>query len=373
MSFITLPDLRYRTDDFIVWEEHFEEFVWDGPEQLSPHPQYLVTDDGLYVYSTGNNVVGFSSDGVNWVSAFHNLPSPRIISYSDGVFVAGGTEAVWRSTDGVNFSKITVTGVPDTFPPWSGYPFEIPMGPLSWGEIILAKNGTFVMHGTQGSLLTGTNGGTTWSCHANISRAFGLPFPMTIFNNLFYAYNSGCIRVSSDGINWAFYYPEGIDLEVSFPFDDHGAFVPMVSPSPAATIGQYTLYYSPQNSAYIDSVSPIGFALSGSDLYSTEDGINWTFELTVPSDLAASGSQGIFIAYDEYSNTHGLIKKTRSNLGPFERSSTAVRFSDGSWDVTEYDDGDHLSPYIFGSLYPVEDTGWHVGIRSVGQALRGLI
>lgn len=355
-------NLTAFSDDFLEWEILSSELVFNGPSfSLGSGSRFKMLDDGrIYRWSNSDKKIGFSDDGLDWDVEESNIQIAYEVGYSNGIFVAGYVEnAMYVSNDGINFNTVPVSGtIYDTLPPWSGYPFEIYVGPMGWGDFIASDGDTFVAHGNQGSLVTSTDGGQSWSVTSNIFRPFGAPFFLTNFGGLFYAYNGGgYIRISEDGVNWNDIYRDDDPLTADpFPFTTIDTFIPISSD--AMTLGQYMLRGSLVN--FGEFSLPLGFALDGNDLYSTSDGLNFSLETVLPDKF-----DGAVILYDngEYYLTTGGYDY--GEWGASNHPEVGIR-SGGSWDFTEVNTG------IAGQVLLVGAGGWHVGIRAAGRTIASL-
>ncbi len=99
--------------------------VTDTPEYLdAAYHEMVVFNNRLYLIedgADGNVVVWSSSDGSSWVEETNNAFSSRekfeAVVFNNELYVLGGKNIgniyneIWRSTDGVNWSRVTTNGV----------------------------------------------------------------------------------------------------------------------------------------------------------------------------------------------------------------------------------------------------------------------
>jgi hypothetical protein len=132
-----------------------------------------------------------SSDGITWTNLEYNLyPKNTLysITYGNGKFVAVGFDMILTSTDGVNWTRITL-GTPGTF------------------SSVIFSNDLFVAAGENGIILT-LSDGITWTLRN--SSPWRNIFSLTYTNNQFIAISNGNATLSSpDGFTWTeqFIYP----------------------------------------------------------------------------------------------------------------------------------------------------------------------
>jgi hypothetical protein len=117
---------------------------WTRVAEGFNHPLISIAyGNGMYVAVGYKGAVVVSNDGQTWTGAPHGLADVRGIAYGNGRYVAVGDEKAWTSTDGESWSSIAG---PTAYQPAA----------ITWA------NGTFVVVGRGGELLTSKDG-TTWT------------------------------------------------------------------------------------------------------------------------------------------------------------------------------------------------------------------
>jgi hypothetical protein len=92
------------------------------------YPVYPYVIAGLSPYGvSSNDTIKYSSDGINWFSALAGIQGQtQVLTYANGLYVAGGTNAIIYSSDGKNWSygknaltgyNLSITNFPN---PWNG-------------------------------------------------------------------------------------------------------------------------------------------------------------------------------------------------------------------------------------------------------------
>ena len=166
--------------------------TWSNDNVVGPPMatwQSLTYGDGKFVAVSSAGYVMCSSDGLNWTADQSAIaPVGSGVVYGNGLFVAVHTNAVYYSSDGVNWSNVDTT-VPD------GRWYRVAYG-----------NGKFVATGYTGTpnVMTSTDG-KNWTASAPLSVSnewYGLCFGDGKFITVAYDGTDDRIASSTDGVNW---------------------------------------------------------------------------------------------------------------------------------------------------------------------------
>jgi hypothetical protein len=133
--FFALGETIEISEDGVTWTP-----IVDGPY---PPPSSIVYGNGRYVGMNSYGVIATSSDGLTWTGETRGFADMRGLAYGNGRYVAVAERRTWSSLDGEV---------------WSPVPGPAAMQPAA----IKWANGTFVVVGDDGELLTSRDG-TTWA------------------------------------------------------------------------------------------------------------------------------------------------------------------------------------------------------------------
>jgi hypothetical protein len=246
----------------------------------------VVYGDGKFVAVGPANVMT-SSDGINWTSVTVSgvgVSGATSVTYGGGLFVASFGTGIMTSKDGINWIGVNL--------------------PFSAVDSVAYGNGEFIVTGSGGVSKTGydvliSSDGITWteSDSPDLSNS-----TVTYGNGLFVAVaDSGTNKVmtSKDGITWT---------AQTIPKDDESIWWRSVN--------------------YIDGQF---VAVADNFLMTSPDGITWT-DQTVPegSDYSVTYGNGLFVAVGQ-SN----VMTSPDGINWTEQKSTGQY----SWDSVAYNDG----------------------------------
>jgi hypothetical protein len=162
----------------------------------------LAYGNGMWVtYGTYNRLFQTSPDGEVWTTQTNPFvygEDPNEIVFDNGVFLGSHGNCVWRSTDGISWTKV------NALPPWTSAP-RLAYGAGRWLAVESAYG--------YPTVYTSTDDGATWSAYGSLSV-------ISYGRQLVYAKgmwlapaSSGCNR-SVDGITWTW---ETTELTTGYP------------------------------------------------------------------------------------------------------------------------------------------------------------
>jgi len=176
----------------------YDGIVWSGATTLGSFSAVNCNDvifNGTYWGAVGatNGVVGFSTDGKNWNAPVLVIPISQgySISYGDGLWVVGGYENIFYSSDMVNWSGSNASSI--------GISFEN----IEYNGSMFVAGATDIITGGQ---LLYSYDGITWSGSSSGNTLFDAVEKVAWNGKIWIAAgtsnNYQTLASSVDGINW---------------------------------------------------------------------------------------------------------------------------------------------------------------------------